>query len=451
MSLRFVALASAVLLAAPLSAQPSLTTFGGTGSDFGYRVTVDGSGNSVVTGRFFGTVDFDPSAATATRTSSGSSDVFVARYSAAGALVSVLTFGGTGADVGYGIALDGSGNSVVTGQFFGTVDFDPGAGTTTRTSGGRSDVFVARYTAAGALVSVVTFGGTDGDVAHDLVIDASGNSVVTGYFVGTTDFDPGAGTTSRTSRGSQDVFVARYTAAGALISVLTIGGTEADVGQGVAVDGAGSSVVMGTFNDTVDFDPGAGTASHTSAGSSDVYVARYSAAGELVSVVTFGNTSGDVGSGLTLDASGNSVVTGQFSVSVDFDPSEGTASRTSVGSSDVFVVRYNTAGALVSVGDAVAADGLSHVDATDLRVSSVMPNPSRDVARLSLAVGQPQRVRINLYDVLGRRVASVFDGAVPAGATETVTVETAGLPAGVYVVRVEGTHSAVTRALVMAQ
>ncbi|HYE58183.1 MAG TPA: hypothetical protein VD948_06740, partial [Rhodothermales bacterium] len=327
----------------------SLATFGETGYDASNDVALDGSGNAVVIGTFTGTVDFDPGAGVTSRTSNGSRDVFVARYSAAGALVSLITFGGTGPDDSNGVALDGSGNAVVTGFFFGTVDFDPGAGVTSRTSNGSVDVYVARYSAAGALVSVATFGGTAPDASNDVALDGSGNAVVTGSFFGTVDFDPGTGITSRTSNGGLDAFVVRYSAAGALVSVATFGGPGSDVSSGVALDGSGNAVVTGSFFGTVDFDPGAGVTSRTSGEADDAYVARYSAAGALVSVATFSGPGYDAGNDVAVDGSGNAIVTGRFTSTVDFDPGPVFTSRTSSGAEDAFVARYSAAGALVSV------------------------------------------------------------------------------------------------------
>src|SRR5690606_18351752 len=104
---------------------------GTTGADVGQDVVVDVAGNAYVTGYFAGTVDFDPGTASAAiLTSSGTADYdfFVTKYDATGAFQWAVDSKGssTGDDVGYGIAVDGSGNAFVAGKFVGTVDFDPG-------------------------------------------------------------------------------------------------------------------------------------------------------------------------------------------------------------------------------------------------------------------------------------------------------------------------------------
>ena len=115
-------------------------TFGGTGTDQSHGLAVDGSGNVYPSGYFNGTVDFGAGNVT----SAGEGDVFVTKYNAAGAHQWTTTFGGTSNDAGYGVAVDGSSNVYVTGNFEGTVDF--GAGNVT--SNGSNDVFVTKLNSA---------------------------------------------------------------------------------------------------------------------------------------------------------------------------------------------------------------------------------------------------------------------------------------------------------------
>ena len=111
--------------------------FGDTDQDVGYSVTVDSSGNIYTTGLFQGTVDFDPGAGTANLTSNGGRDVFVSKLDSSGNYLWAKSWG-SAADPGLNaddtsrsVAVDSSGNVYTTGYFQRTVDFDPGAGTTT--------------------------------------------------------------------------------------------------------------------------------------------------------------------------------------------------------------------------------------------------------------------------------------------------------------------------------
>ena len=292
-------------------------TFGGTEHDQGYGVAVDGSGNVYTSGRFKGTVNFGAGNVT----SAGNSDVFVTKLNAAGAHQWTTTFGGTGNDFGFAVAVDASGNVYTSGTFRWTVNF--GAGNVT--SAGDYDVFVTKLNSAGAHQWTTTFGGTGLDEFLDMAVDDSGNVYATGYFHGTVDF--GAGNV--TSAGGQDGFVTKLNAAGAHQWTTTYGGTGQDEGREVAVDGAGNVYSSGYFINTVDF--GAGNV--TSAGGQDGFVTKLNAAGAHQWTTTYGGTGNDQGYVVAVDGSGNVYSTGFFNNTVDF----GAGNVTSAGLNDGFV------------------------------------------------------------------------------------------------------------------
>jgi uncharacterized membrane protein YgdD (TMEM256/DUF423 family) len=299
-------------------------TFGGTSSDAGKGITVDSSGNSYITGYFYGTVDFGAGNVT----SAGTADIFVLKLNSSGTFQWVNTFGGTLFDVGNAIAVDSSGNSYITGHFGGTVDFGGG----NVTSAGSDDIFVLKLNSSGTFQWVKTFGGTSYDVGFAITVDSSGNSYITGYFYGTVDF--GAGNV--TSAGSDDIFVLKLNSSGTFQWVKTFGGTLFDVGNAIAVDSSGNSYITGYFGGTVDF----GGGDVTSAGSGDIFVLKLNSSGTFQWVNTFGGTLFDAGKGITVDSSGNSYITGYFQGTVDF----GAGNVTSAGSDDIFVLKLNSSG-----------------------------------------------------------------------------------------------------------
>ena len=139
-----------------------------------------------------------------------------------------ITFGGTGTDYGRGTAVDGSGNVYVTGNFEGTVDFGGGD----VTSAGDKDVYVSKYNAAGVHQWTNTFGSHPSEYGYGVAVDGSGNVYTSGYFSGTVNF--GAGNV--TSAGGSDVFVTKLNAAGVHQWTTTLGGTDIDFSDRVAVD-----------------------------------------------------------------------------------------------------------------------------------------------------------------------------------------------------------------------
>jgi hypothetical protein len=254
---------------------------GGTADDEVFDIAVDGSGNSYVTGVFLGTAIFGPGETNETSlTSAGDDDVFVAMYDSTGALVWAKREGGTKDAFGAGIAVDGLGNSYVTGGLDGAATFGPGeVNETSLTSAGDDDVFVAMYDSSGALVWAKHAGGSAHDLPAGIAVDGSGNSYVTGEFLGTATFGPGeTNETSLTSAGDEDIFVAKYDTSGALLWVKREGGTQHDFGAGIAVDGSRNSYVTGQFEGSATFGPsGTSGTTLTSAGDTDIFVARFSA------------------------------------------------------------------------------------------------------------------------------------------------------------------------------
>ncbi len=338
-------------------------SFGGSSGDQGYSIHVDSSGNIYTTGRFEGTVDFDPGAGTANRTSAGSRDVFVQKLDASGNFLWAKSFGGSSSDEGWSI-VDDSGNVYTTGYFEGTVDFNPGSGTANLTSAGFTDVFVQKLDASGNFLWAKSFGGSSisGDAGYSITVDASGNVYTTGDFEGTVDFDPGAGTVNLSSAGLADVFVQKLDASGNFLWAKSFGGSSNDLGYSITVDFSGNVYTTGIFGGTVDFDPGAGTAILSSAGIQDVFVQKLNSSGNYLWAKSFGGSSADYGFSITVDASGNVYTTGWFEGTADFDPGVGTANLTSAGGEDVFVLKLNSSGNYLwvkSLGGSSSDQGLS--------------------------------------------------------------------------------------------
>jgi hypothetical protein len=264
---------------------------GGTGSDQSVGIGMDGAGNSYVTGFFNGTATFGQGQGNQTTlASAGDRDMFVAQYDANGFLQWVKRSGGTGADRGFNIAVDGSGNSYVTGLFNGSATFGQGqANQTTLTSAGLGDIFIAKHDSTGTLQWVRRAGGTSDDGGLSIAVDGSGNTYLTGFFNGinhhgTATFGLGEpNQTTLTSAGDRDVFVVKYDPSGLLqwAKRAGAGGASTDQGMSIALDGLGAIYVSGYFGDHAT----AGVATFglgepnqttlTSAGSADVFVAKY--------------------------------------------------------------------------------------------------------------------------------------------------------------------------------
>ncbi|MDB5386553.1 MAG: hypothetical protein JWM11_2199, partial [Planctomycetaceae bacterium] len=218
---------------------------------------------------------------------------------------------------------DSAGNIYVVGQFVGAVDFDPGTGTVSRTTtGGDRNMFIAKYSAAGAVMWVTTYGGTLGEEnARDVAVDSSGNVYVTGEFGGTVVFSGN----SRTSAGNLDIVALKLNNSGNLVWVQTIGGTSSEFGQGIAVDNSGNLYVAGTFQGTVNF---GGT--NKSAISLDGFLLKLSTSnGSVTWVQQFGGSNDESATHVAIDNSGNVYTTGSFKGTTDFNKGGTPQTRTS--------------------------------------------------------------------------------------------------------------------------
>ncbi|CAN0444543.1 unnamed protein product, partial [Phaeothamnion confervicola] len=171
-------------------------------------------------------------------------------------------FGANLYNAGDGIATDASGNVYTTGNFFGTQDFDPGSGVFNMSVTGSDDgIFISKLNSNGDLVWAKSIKNVY-NTADAIVVDASGNVIITGFFDkgDVMDFDPGPGTFNVSALG-YDMFVLKLNSDGEFIWMRHIRGTSAAAHvfpQSMALDAAGNIYTTGYFQTTVDFDPGAG-------------------------------------------------------------------------------------------------------------------------------------------------------------------------------------------------
>lgn len=265
------------------------------------------------------------------------------------------------------VNLNGGATSFSTNHLF--VDDNP-----TATPSDTHTITGDLYTIDGTQItfgSAVRLGAGGIDNAASVALDASGNVYTLGYFEGTVDFDPGAGTVNLTSNGLFDVFVTKSDMAGNLIWAKSFGGGDDDLGMSIAVDAVGNVIVVGSFLDLVDFDPGPDTFELASAGSLDAFVVKLSGDGTFVWAKSFGGLEADSANGVAIGPSGSIHITGGFADTVDFDPGAGTFELTSAGNADAFVVKLTSGGTLdwagnlggtfAETGTAIAVDAAGSV------------------------------------------------------------------------------------------
>ncbi|MEI9920292.1 MAG: T9SS type A sorting domain-containing protein [Bacteroidota bacterium] len=266
-------------------------------------------------------------------------------------------FGGKGNDDMEASCTDPSGNYYVVGYFAGTgVDFDPGSGTTIRSTTNDADLdgYLVKFNSAGVFQWVTTFGGSGSDGAYGVAADANG-VYVTGYFQNTADFDP-VGTTTKVAVGSYDIFVAKYNVTnGNLLFVNAFGDTGTDYGRSITVSGS-SIYVTGTFIGDIDFDPSANSHVEISWGGSDIFLASYSTTGTYQWSIDIGSTGDDYGTSVVTE--GTLVwISGEYSDTFYVDPQDYSQTISNLGGSDGFAISYYASDGTLYGGGTIRSSG----------------------------------------------------------------------------------------------
>lgn len=335
-------------------------------------VAVDHLGNIFVGGYFTNTADMDAGVAVANITSNGLNDAYLAKYDSIGNYLWSLSFGGGDYDAIESIDVDLNGDVFVTGYFLDTMDVDPGPGVVNHIGSALTnyrDVFIVKYSANGTYLWSHSFGNNFRyDQSHDLIIDSFGSAYVVGEFGSSIDIEPGAGTTLLTSNGSSDLFLIKYSSTGSLIWGKNLGGSSTEYGRAMSFDKYGNIQLAGTSSSaTMDADAGPGTAILTKIGTgySNMFVAKYDAAGNYLNAFNIGGMGTTAPTAIGYDTSNNILITGSLNDTVDFDPGVGVQNRMSHPPyRDFFVAKYDELGNFIWTNN---IGGNSYCDATNIQ------------------------------------------------------------------------------------
>jgi len=181
---------------------------GSTSEDVSTAIAIDLSGDIYTVGAFKGITDFDPGLAVYTLTSAaGYFDIYVSKLNSSGNFVWAKSMGNIDTDCAFSVVTDASGNVYVTGNFLGTVDFDPGPGIHNLSAAGYTEIFILKLSASGNFIWVKQMMGSNHNSGQSITIDAYDNLYLTGYYGGIVDFDPGFGIYNLTGVSYNDIFI----------------------------------------------------------------------------------------------------------------------------------------------------------------------------------------------------------------------------------------------------
>jgi hypothetical protein len=399
----------------PLNSAGWVTSIGGTSGDDGKSVAVDGNGNVyVIVNSSSSPLTIRNLATTyGTITGAGSSDCYIIKYNSLGQVQWATNIGGTLADSGNSIAVDGNGNVYVTGTYNSTSltfrnfsNITAGVITTTvrgiLSSGGTGDCFIAKLSTLGEVQWATNIVGNSSDQGLGIAVDKiSGDVYVTGLFNSTASFRSFSNVASEVintslfgtlSASSSDTFIAKYNTLGLVQWATNIGGTNSDQGNSIAVyrnsDGTIINVyVTGIYASTASFRTFSsytaggvitttvhGTLAAT--GTGDCFIAKYNTLGQLQWATNIGGSNTDQGLGIAVDNDDNVYVTGTY-VSISLSIRNFTslplsnspistvlygtlANSTSGTASDIFIAKYSSLGQVqwaTSIAGAGAGSG----------------------------------------------------------------------------------------------
>ena len=311
--------------------------------DHGYEsatsVAVDASGNAYITGPYtsafinFGTFSL-------LNSFSGTSDIFLVKFDPSGTVLWAKTFGGADGDQGNSVAVDASGNVILTG-WFASASITFGSTVLTNAGTTSSDLFIAKFDPSGNLKWAKSAGGTINDRGYGVSTDTNSNIFVTGWYSSPT-INFGTGVLTNAGSATNDIFLVKYDANGTALWSKTIGGNNNDAGNACATDVSGNTYVTGNFaSSSINF--GTGALTNAGSGTNDLFITKYDPSGASLWSASAGGHYDEMCNGLAI--SGNNVyLTGDFSSPVLIFGSTAALTNASAGTNDIFLASYSSAG-----------------------------------------------------------------------------------------------------------
>jgi hypothetical protein len=436
----------------------------GTDNDWAKSVTTDASGNSYLAGNYYSsTLTFG----SILLTNAGNSDVYVAKYDAEGNILWAKSAGGEAGEEAWGIATDPGGNLLFTGSFgsssitFGSftlthkgmflVKYDPdgnvlwarsavdssyaypdavatdasgnsfvtgwfwgdtlsfGTIKLANTDPAYYDVFLVKYDPEGNVLWAKSAGGTNIDHGTSVAVDAAGNCFVGGYFISPImTFDTIILTIKDSSFAYTGLFLAKYDPDGNVLWAHGTQGMYNDDVTSVAVDVSGNCYMGGDFS-CASLTFGSKTITNTTVNYEDFFIADYEPDGNVIWAKNAGGINSDYLNSIATDPSGNLFVTGfYYSSTLPF----GSTTLINNGEWDIYLAEL--ASSITGINELPCSSTLS-----------VFPNPASDKINIILA----RKSDIEIVNIEGQIVKTVNN----AGMTTVINIE--NLPGGVYLIK----------------
>ena len=401
---------------------------GGSGADGAASLARATNGDLLLTGSFSGSATIAGTAFT----SQGNADGFLARYDANGSALWCKAYSGTAWDNGNGVSLDIAGNVYITGRYTGSASFDG----LTVSGTGDADLFVAKYDPAGNLTWLTGSTGSGWKDANAVVMGASGQLYITGQYYGTltvcTETVVGDPVNPRP-------FLSCFNTDGALLWQKEFPCSSAGYGADLAARPGGDIILAGYYSGSLDL----GTTTVSAGGAVDPYVAAFNSAGDELWVQVMSGTDPvwDVATANSVIATADHVYVAGFfgdfyftaseqtGGSMTFDPGDPGSERFAPNSGDAFVAKYGSAEQISPPYNPLGCDGTVRIEEASSPGADLViaPNPVDRHFTLTGATPFDARTHMVVHDALGREMNAPF--TLQQGRIE---VDAAALTPGVY-------------------
>ncbi len=314
------------------------TYYGGTQSDSGRSLFINGT-NLYVAGSTSSTTGIATAGAHITAFTGGASDGFLAQFSTAGSLNWATYFGGTLADIFYGVAVNSSGNVYAAGTTNSSAGIST-AGAHQTSLGGNNDAMMVSFTAAGTLLWGTYMGGILADNVLSLSIDVTDKLLLTGQTYSSSGI-ASAGAYDTVLSGSSDGFVALFTSAGSRIWSTYVGGNVVDQCYFSGFDSAGNVYAGGHTSSTSGLATASSAQSSYGGGAADAFISQFNSAGTVQWITYLGGTGDDYGRSGSVDVINGVFMTG-MTTSTGSIATAGAyqSSIAASASTDAFLIRY---------------------------------------------------------------------------------------------------------------
>lgn len=404
---------------------------------------IDADGNLIIGGALWDSAWFDASTLLVGGTLA---DPFLAKYDADGKLLWAQLMAGSGDNRIQSLAVDTQNRIYVSGFFFGAPDMDPGSGTTTLSSQGQEDIFLAAYQPDGSFSWAKAFGSSLGaavrvESGRSVDVDSLGNVYLTGLIYGDTDFNPGGSGGQITPTAGTQAFVVKHDAAGAFQWVFSIHGTSTSyqIGTAITVLPSGDFFLGGEYESGVgglDLDPSADSALiYSNSPGSDLFVGKYTADGAYLEGWGVRGTQPDYL--VDMDAGGDELVIGGYFTSFLLVDQQGGDLRFGKGAEDGYIIKY-------------APESTPIESSLNPMEVQLFPNPAREAVSLKFELSKAQIMDIGLYDQAGKRVQLIQQGYwMQPGPYELEIRLRADLVPGMYVLRLQTAQGQVAKKILL--